>query len=280
MTARVLRARGLTVTVAPERGGAITSIVAAGREWLAQPAAGAGWQPASTVFTEGAMAGWDECAPSIDACLVDGVSVPDHGDLWARPWSVLDESASHLTLTVVSHGLGFRLTRRLAIDDDASLRLDYRVEAIERPLPFLWAAHPQFSSPVGSSVELPHGITRVVDVLDAGLPIQPWTASLAGIDTVPVGGCRKLYVEPGTPVSSAALVHVDGARATFRWTDAAPYLGIWFDNRAYSREPVIALEPATAYFDSLATAVSRGRVAWVEPAHPLQWSLAAAFSTI
>ncbi len=272
-----LRAGGLTVTVAPDHGGAITSIVAGGREWLAQPSPGSAAAHPSTVFTEGAMAGWDECAPSIDACVVDGMDIPDHGDLWARPWSVLDASRTQLTLAVTSDDLGFRMTRRLTIDGDTTLRLDYRVEGLGRSLPFLWAAHPQFSSPAGSRVELPTGVTSVVDVLDAHLPALPWTSSLAGIDTVDPGGCRKLYVDPRTRVSSARLVYADGADATFRWTDAAPYLGIWFDNRAYSREPVIALEPATGYFDSLATAVTLGRVVRVEPGHPLQWSLTVAF---
>ncbi len=280
MTAHTLRAGGLTATVAPESGGAITSIVAAGREWLAQPAAGTVPALPPTVFTEGTMAGWDECAPTIDACVVQGVTVPDHGDLWARPWSVLDASETQLTLAAASDVLGFRMTRRLTADGDATLHFDYLVEALDGPLPFLWAAHPQFSSPPGSHVELPVGVTSVVDVLDAGVPALPWTASIGTIDTVDDRACRKLYVDPGTPVSAARLVHADGANAAFRWSDAAPYLGIWFDNRAFSREPVIALEPATGFFDSLATAVRLGRVARVEPGRPLRWSLTVAFSSI
>ncbi|NEN06248.1 hypothetical protein G3T36_10205 [Diaminobutyricibacter tongyongensis] len=277
MTAYTLHAGGITATIAPDRGGAITSILAAGREWLAQPSADAVPVPPPIVFTDGAMAGWDECAPSIDACIVDGMVVPDHGDVWGHPWSVLDASETHLTLTVTSEALGFRMTRSLAVVGAGTLGFDYVVEALDAPLPFLWAAHPQFSSPPGSHVELPTDVTTVVDVLDAGLPALPWSASLAGIDTVDTGGCRKLYVDPATRTSSARLVHSDGAAVTFGWSDAAPYLGIWFDNRAYSREPVIALEPATGYFDSLATAVTLDRVARVEPGRPLEWSLAAAF---
>ncbi len=50
-----------------------------------------------------------------------------------------------------------------------------------------------------------------------------------------------------------------------------PYLGIWFDRGAYSREPVIALEPSTGYYDSLATAVELGRVPRLEVGVPFEW---------
>lgn len=56
-----------------------------------------------------------------------------------------------------------------------------------------------------------------------------------------------------------------------RWSAECPDLGIWFDRGAYSPLPVIALEPATAYYDSLERAVHLGRAPTVGPGRPLTW---------
>lgn len=260
----VIGGGGLTATVLPSRGAKIGSLRDASREWLAQPAIPVG-PPArgAASFVDAELAGWDECAPSITGCAVDGTVVHDHGDLWALGFDRTTDGVR------VAHPR-FSFERRI-VPTATGLRLDYRAQAIERPLPFLWAAHPQFVAPPGSRIELPDRL-ELVDVLDAPTLRQPWSAELASIDTVPVDGRRKVFVEPDHRVDRATLVHPDGARLTLRWcSEQLPYLGLWFDHGAFSREPVIAIEPMTGYHDSLERAVALGRVLLLEPDQPFEW---------
>lgn len=256
----------LTATVLPDRGGRISSLVdSIGREWLAQPVEPRSTAPApGTAFVDGDMAGWDECAPSIVACSLGGHTIPDHGDLWATAFERNDDE-----LSATGTSLGYRFARTI-VPTARGLRLDYEVRSLGEHLPFLWAAHPQFLAPPGTAVAL-LGVERVVDVLADGAPTVDLTPQLASIDSVAPGGCRKLYIEPASPIRRAALVRLDGPALELSWSAECPYTGLWFDNRAFSRDPVIAVEPSTGYFDSLEWAVANGTVASVSPAAPLRW---------
>lgn len=267
-----------TATVDPARGGKILSLTGPdGREWLAQSG-----DPAhppyrgDIAFTDSDPAGWDECAPSIDPCEIAGRAIPDHGDLWTAEWSVRSARVDSLRMSVTGRSLGYRLSRSIVATANG-FRFDYRASAIRRAIPFLWAAHPQFVSPRGSALELA-GVVTVIDVLDAAQPRMSWSKELATVDSLPDGGCRKLYVNPGTQVDAATLRHPDGAALTMSWQNC-PYLGLWFDHGAFSRQPVVAIEPSLGFRDSLSWAVKHGRSATLIPGRDLQWSLSIEMSS-
>ncbi|TQK17669.1 hypothetical protein FBY40_0146 [Microbacterium sp. SLBN-154] len=257
----------LTAQVIPQRGGKVASLRdRTGREWLAQPEQPVG-SPArvGANFLRAEMAGWDECAPTIVACTLDGRALADHGSLWTAAF-VADGS----TLTTSDEHYGFDFSRTIVVDGDG-LRFDYWVRS-ERTLPFLWAAHPQFQAPPGTYVELPSRVDRVVDVLDPTLRSFAWSPAAAAIDDLEPGGCRKLYADPERSVQHATLVRPDGA-LQLTWSGECPYIGLWLEKGMFRREPVIAIEPTTGFFDSLATAVALDRCAQVSPDAPLRWSL-------
>jgi hypothetical protein len=264
---------GVMAAVDPTRGGKIVSLVDRnGKEWLAQPSRRSA-QPVrgDATFTQSDPAGWDECAPSIDACSVGGRAIPDHGDLWTAAWKVHRAGDRTLDMWVDGRSLDYRFGRRITATK-TGLRFEYEATALKGPTPFLWAAHPQFVSPTGSSVELPPAVRTVIDVLAPGSPTMAWSDDIASTDSLAVGDSRKVYVDPATQVSSAILCHPDGARLNLSWTGCA-FLGLWFDHCAYSREPVIAIEPSLGFRDSLAWAVEYGIAPMLEPGRPLQWSL-------
>ncbi|MFC9559442.1 hypothetical protein [Agromyces sp. NPDC056965] len=260
----------LTAVVDPRRGAKILSLRDAdGVEWLAQAEPSADGLRGKA-FVDAEMAGWDECAPTIVACRVGDHDLPDHGDLWDIPFDVETDGT---TVTAVGSSLGYRLRRGIRATE-TGLRLEYEVTALRGVLPFLWAAHPQFIAPPGTRVELDGGgtgVMRVVDVMDPALPELIWSEDLASIDTVPPSGYRKLYAHPEQPVHGARLVRADGSTLALSWSPECPYVGLWFDRAAFSREPVIAIEPATAYFDALDTAIRLNRVPFVSPRRPLRW---------
>ncbi|WP_062210989.1 hypothetical protein [Demequina oxidasica] len=252
-----------TVVVDLERGAKITSLLDhTGREWLAQAAPGAS-RRAGAAFTDAEMAGWDECAPTIDASVVDGVSMPDHGDLWDQAFT---GDAAHSAITRAE--LGFTFERSIT-EVREGIRLHYRVTALRERIPFLWAAHPQFSAPAGTRVLV--AAQRIVDVIDPEEPMTPINDSQLQIDTVDPGKFRKWYADPHEPVTVASLIRADGGVLDMEWSSNCPYVGVWFDNCAFSREPVIAIEPSNGFRDSLALAIQRDRVTYVEPGEPLEW---------
>jgi hypothetical protein len=253
---------GLTAVVDPGRGAKILSLRDdSGREWLTQSDGSARGES----FLDAEMAGWDECAPTLDACEYDGYAIPDHGDLWNTSFHVEDQ-----TVRANGSSLPYEFARTIAASQ-AGLRFDYRAIALEREITFLWAAQPQFRAPTGTRVMLPPEVSVVFDVLsDPGTPVV-WDEQRSRIDSVGEHGFRKFYVDAEQPVFTASLVHPDGEALTLSWSARCPYLGIWFDNAAYSREPVIALEPTTGYFDSLVGALATNRVAMLRAGEPLDW---------
>ena len=262
---------GLTATVREGVGGKITSLLdSAGRQWLAQPDPALDVVPGAD-FVRGEMSGWDECAPSVNACTVGGFPIPDHGDLWATRWDTMSHDGDRVEMRATGSSMPYELRRTVAASD-RGLRLDYEARSLGGDLPFLWLAHPQFVAPVGSFVRLPGEVTTVVDVLGERDRVVPWTRELATADSLAEGGCRKLYVEPALRAREASLVLEDGSSLTLSWT-GCDYLGLWFDRAAFSRESVIALEPSTGYRDSLAWAIESGRASLLTPADPLRWSL-------
>jgi galactose mutarotase-like enzyme len=275
---QVVQGDGLTAAVAG-RGGKVTSLRdARGHEWLLPPRAE---RPglAGVAFVDAEMGGWDECAPSIVACTAPtGEHVPDHGDLWDAEWVFENDAAGAGDTgaggtggwTAYGSSLSYHLNRRI-VPASGGLRFEYRVTSRRTaPMPFLWAAHPQLLAPAGSHLVVRCG--RVVEVLDRPGARSAWTPELATIDTVPVGGCRKVYADPDAPVDSVTLAAPGAGELTLRWDPVVtPYVGLWFDRGAYAREPVIAIEPSTGFYDSLATAVGNGRVLWVESGRPVSW---------
>lgn len=260
----IVSGNGLTAAVDVQRGGKITSLVdRSGTEWLAQAAPGES-RETGRAFIDSEMCGWDECAPSINACTVDGRAIPDHGDLWDQPFS-----QEHNRVHTVGRSLDYDFERTIEATE-SGLRFNYAATARTRQIPFLWAAHPQFLAPAGTRVEVP-GLVSVVDVLADRPERAAWTDALATIDTIDAGGCRKVYADPEHPFTNAALVRPNGSRLHLSWSLATPYLGIWFDNAAFSREPVIAIEPSTGYFDSLETAIHNNRVPTLTPNQSFRW---------
>lgn len=257
-------AAGLTATVC-RRGARIVSLRDESREWLLQTEPQSEREARARVaFVDSAMAGWDECAPTVDACFADDRAIPDHGDLWNARFQREGD-----LLRYRGHGYVFE---RWALRSGSALRLTYRVRA-SRVMPFLWTAHPLFVAPSGSHVILPDGIRTVLDVTSGKPEERRWSPALGEIDSVPPGSFRKLYVDPSLSAQSAQIQHPDGASLTLRWSPRVKYLGLWFDHSAFARAPVIAIEPSTGFHDSLERAIDNQKFMVLSPARADEWWL-------
>lgn len=271
------------VVVLPGRGAKIASLRhrPTSREWLLQPSQQ--MLPPVSVgddFTSAALSGWDEMLPTITACADpnSGGPLPDHGEVWSRPWHVEASSPTRLTTSIEGHALDYRLTRSIAVSGAGRIRLDYELGVVGGlPLALLWAAHPQFVATASTRVRLGDDVGAVTQVHPSlsSSPIGWPGADADRVTALPAGACRKLYLDPSQPSGGAGLIDEDtGAWLRLAWDPRiVPYLGIWLDNRACAHRPVVALEPSTGYYDDLSRAFASGQVMTVTPGAPARWSI-------
>jgi hypothetical protein len=257
---------GVSLTFRPSRGAKIVSLRdPAGNEWLAQSEVP---QPSGAVaFASAEMAGWDECAPTITACIVNGRHLPDHGDAWDTQWVW---SGWEETLSVEGRSWPYRLERSVEESPAAGIRLSYRATSLEGDLPFLWAAHPQFAAPPGTRLELPSGIQTVVESTHPGRDLS-WPGTGMSIDDCEVGRSVKMFVRPQDRPREARLRRTGHPILRLSWSKSIHHLGLWFDNCDCASQPVIAIEPTLAPMDSLAEAITAGQPALLLKDHWTEW---------
>ncbi|MFO7632703.1 MAG: hypothetical protein R6W76_09200 [Caldilinea sp.] len=300
MDAWVLENEHLCVVTIPQLGAKLVSLLdkRSGREWLA----GAGERPLRPVpygalFHEQDMSGWDEMFPTIVACTYPGAGerhgtpLPDHGEVWTLNWSVSETDDDCLALAVEGRALPYRLARTLTFSAPDTLELRYRLTNLGRqPMPYIWAAHPQFVCGGDAEILFPPEVIEVCNTLPAmwgwGAPETRfgWPVALdakgnhtrldrVGPPTLRRG--RKVFALPGAhPDWAGVLCRPAGDWLHLAWDAASvPYLGLWVDEGAISHESVVAPEPMTGFYDSLETAWAKQEVTIIEPGATRAWTL-------
>ncbi len=301
LPALALESSAITVVMVPRMGAKIVSLVDRrdGFDWLVGPIAGRAVKPVAygAPFEEQEMAGWDEMFPTIVQCPypgpgpLHGVPLPDHGEAWTLPWEVDKATDGGLALTLTGRALPYRLTRAISFAAHDVLRLHYTLENLgDMPMPYIWAAHPQFVAGLDCQIVLPPEVTEVVNTIPADWGWGPpetrfeWPEAttvdglrvrLDRVGPASLGKARKFFALSGVRPSWAALLR----RSTGHWLRLewnpleVPYLGLWVDEGAVNHEAVVAPEPTTGWYDDLALAFRKGQVTTV-PAHGTQaWDL-------
>jgi galactose mutarotase-like enzyme len=286
----VIQAGNCSLRLLPQFGGKIASLIFRGKELLQSPLAPIEGRTRTMSFDAADASGWDECLPSVAACEVRtkaGLSqVPDHGDLWRVPWTVLDSTPHSVSLSAACFSLPLTLKRKLTlseIENGVRLCLSYRLTNTGAiPVPWSWAAHPLFTVAQDDRIVLPGSIHTLRlegsggnRLGKNGDEIQWPIASLAsGFHTdlsraeAPDSGIGdKLFAGPVHADSAWCALERPSAGVRIRVSfdaDATPYLGLWicyggWPDRPGPRQVCVALEPATAPVDSLAFAGPRSR---------------------
>jgi len=216
-----LRGGPWEMEIQPERGGRIISLRLSGEELLDQ---GIGVDdPTASGFVAAGARGWDEMVPTVDAARYpgpgpfEGVELPDHGEAWRLPWTVMGDG----TMECSGRVLPWKLERRIVLGD--SVRLEYRYTNLgDTPLYAYWCAHPLFRYEVEMHVEV-------------GSPV-PRPES---------GKSRKVFLRRGQ-VDRARLAWKSGSGVEIVWDRAlTPYVGVWVSNGDIGGYHHIAIEPAT-----------------------------------
>ena len=265
MTQITLMNDQIEVTVAPDFGARVTRLVdrRTGRDWMAS-----GGQSAQTgddaVYGLAEAVGWDECFPTVGRCdatgTVWGRTLSDHGDLWGRPFAVVEQRADLLMLEYASEQFRFVRTQRL---DGATLHVDYQIDNLTaEPMPYLWALHGLLAVRPGERIELP-GVTQLTApyvslqgaIIDLPLIHWPDTRAALGFDIDIVqpqtaGFAAKMY---------AAVPHNARARVgglEIAWSgEQMGHLGLWITYGGWpdvGGEHHLAIEPTNASVGDLA----------------------------
>jgi hypothetical protein len=216
------------LAVSPERGGRITSLRLDDRELLDQ---GIGVdEPSAEGFVAAGAWGWDEMVPNLDAAAYPGpgpwagTKLPDHGEAWRLPWSVLEESAGGASMECTGRVLPWRLGRRIDLTKRA-VRVDYTYRNDGgSPLYAYWCAHPLFAYEAGMEIGVEGGdqLARLAE-----------------------GASTKRFLRRGS-VDTVRLAWKSGAAVEVAWDSGlTPYIGIWVCNGDLGGYRQIAIEPAT-----------------------------------
>lgn len=179
------------LVVLPDAGARIASLQSrtSGREWLwrtadRRPAQG---HRSGTPFEQSPLLGIDECLPTVGACELDGVRLPDHGEAWSARWAVNEAGLARgeLTTTLELQTLPLVFSRTITLHE-RTITLAYRLHNRgARSVRYVWALHALFQTAAGDTVQIP------------GTPEVHVTAS-AG-NALP-GGTRGAWPLPGTAV--------------------------------------------------------------------------------
>jgi galactose mutarotase-like enzyme len=239
--------------VSSERGGRITSLRLSGEELLDQ---GIGVDdPGADGFVEGGAWGWDEMVPNVEAAGYPGpgpwagTQLPDHGEAWRLPWTVLHESGDSVSMESSGRVLPWRLHRRIELTERAvQVAYTYSNEGMH-PLYAYWCAHPLFRYEPGMEIGVEGG------------------DQLAGLEE---GTTIKRFLRRGS-VDRVRLGWKPGVAIEVAWDpDITPYTGVWACNGGLGGYRQIAIEPATGGGDRPHLAVPPPLLS---PGEELRWWL-------
>jgi galactose mutarotase-like enzyme len=204
--------------ITPERGGRITSLRLGGEELLER---GIGVDnPSAEGFVEGGAQGWDEMVPNVDATD----SLPDHGEAWRMPWTVVEEGDGWVLMRCAGHVVPWELERRIELSD-GGVRVSYVYTNLGAyPQHAYWCAHPLFRFEVGMEIGVPGG---------------------EKLSRLAPGTSKKVFLPKGS-IDCVRLGWKSGAAIEQAWdASLTPYVGVWVCNGDLGGYHQVAVEPAT-----------------------------------
>ncbi|MFC5401238.1 hypothetical protein [Cohnella soli] len=285
----------IRIEIVPGRGSKVVSLQNAetGREWLFGN--DREWEPLSygMNWEDGDRSGWDEMFPTILPCAGADpgwrqASFPDHGEVWALPWEsrVSPEEAQ---MWVEGVQVPYRLSKTYRLSG-RTVELLYR---LENPTPhrftYMWAPHALLAIREGMMLAAePHQVKIEVPFtfgnrlqLEKGFSPYPQAVTTDGAKT----DLSELFADGAvhaekywfTQTFHEGLVTIADSQTgeSLQYIvnpDEVPYLAVWVNNGALWGDYNAAIEPATAYMDSVEFATALGKAKAVEGFSSVTWS--------
>jgi len=120
-----------------------------------------------TSFGAGDISGFDEIFPSIGACFYPqepwkGISIPDHGEVWALPWryEICRES---VLMQVNGVRFPYELTKKIKFNRENSFKISYRARNLsDFDFYFSWAPYNLFVCENDTVIVLPKSVNKII----------------------------------------------------------------------------------------------------------------------
>jgi galactose mutarotase-like enzyme len=270
-TVYVLANEEVELSVVPELGAKIISLKdrRTRREWL--------WHPKDGLrlfknrphddFSTSPLVGTDECLPTILPCVWQGRALPDHGEVWNRPWQV-DEAAwqSGVLATSIRLGISPLVFQRTIELQGNEVRSRYQLSNLNTTEEhFVWAFHPLLRLAAGDELELPSSTRALFNG-------ESWIDAPAS--TAPSKDCAKVFAYPVREGWAAIKNKTQGDRLKFAWDPVENNaLGLWLTRGGWHGHHHFAIEPTNANDDSLVVAAARNRSGTVPANGSVTWRL-------
>lgn len=285
LQALVLENARLRVTVLPELGGKIWSIVSKphDREMLwhhpRMPPRRAHY---GATYDNWFCGGWDEVFPNDFPVEIDGEPYPDHGEVWSLPatWRVVESSDEAVSVALEHQGIALPTRFRKVLTlrrDEPVLLLGYEI-ANDGPTPLdvHWKSHPALPVTPGARLHLP--IRRVVDDEDFGevfaerefaWPNAPRTdGSTLDLRHLPDpdSGTAQFYYGVDLEAGLAAISYPEGIGFGLTF-DPTLLNSIWVFGSfgGWRGLNTVILEPCTGYLANLEAAIANGSMLTLAP---------------
>ena len=276
-----VKAGRLTARFLPEDGGKMASLTdEKGFEYLAQ-AKGETYQSLTPdgEFIHSECSSFDDMFPTIDPYTAEqgafaGIPYPDHGEICRLPWEV---QLGEREVTFLCRSRLFKTVFRKTVrEENGSLAVHYRIEnGYDEPYPYLWAAHCMLAGEEGAVVSTaypddapirkmfgsqePEAMKR--DGLVAHDPVNGLAYKFYYTDPIPRGEVSYHYPSTGRTLR----LDYDG--------DKIPWLGVWINNGSFKGMYNVALEIATAPYDSPAEAMKAKACSYLPAGGEVSFSL-------
>lgn len=245
-------------------------------------------------FPDGEKAGFDEMFPTINECKYPdypwkGVTLPDHGEVWALPWAYRlpdsgDSGAGRVSFSVHGVRLPYRFTKKLWLEE-ACLKAVYKVENLSPfSMPFVYASHPLFNVDAGDEIIVPDNLHAVFNAVPSDtmpeygkkyeFPVDQ-DLDLSIVPPKSPGGYKKYYFTEKNTEGWSALRRRKGGFDIRMSVDAEqlPWLGIWMNEGGWDNQYNLALEPASASMDDPAAARKFNAESVLKPFETREWKI-------
>lgn len=197
--------------------------------------------------------GFDDVFPSVEAEVVsvgrEKIMYPDHGELWSHEMKT-DITANCLTLSMQSTLLPYRFMKTVMLFG-GTLQIRYQfTHTGDVEFPYVFFPHCLVAERKGMQLSIPAGQKKYL-IQTANM--EKWYL----IHPLKTGNCG--YIFPNEKIS-----------AFFQFSyHQLPYLGFWRTAGGFRGDHNCALEPASAYYDSVTIAAQNNRESILMPKETL-----------
>ncbi|WP_027632854.1 hypothetical protein [Clostridium hydrogeniformans] len=241
-------------------------------------------------FEDYDTSGCDDMLPTIDSCIYNGgefhgKNLSDHGEVWSREIEI-DINEIYIQGEVDLKSLPLRFIKKVCIKDDKSLVIDYKLYNLcNKKVKYIWALHPLNVFNNNTELIIPY-CESIINVKDSDIlgeegevhsfPISSeGKMDLSKLQNYNENSFYKFYVNHPMERGFVGLNYKDEKfKLIIKYDiDKNPYLGVWINKGGFKGEYNVALEPCSAFYDSLTIAEKFNKESSLDPYEEKLWTI-------